>query len=86
MTSSQVDESQTDSPVEHRTTEGPCIICVITRSLDDDRPKLGTVTWAVRQIGRLTSGTPVAFECSNGHTSDEDPALLKAFPPRLFQL
>jgi hypothetical protein len=73
-----------DSTVEHRTTEGPCISCVLAHPLDDDRPKLGTVTWVLRRTGRLTTGVSIKFECPDGHRSDEDPALLKSFRSRLF--
>ena len=73
-----------DSAVTYRTTEGPCLSCVLSHSLDDLRPKLGSVTWAVRRTGRLATGTPTSFACPNGHTSDDDPALLKAFQSRLF--
>jgi hypothetical protein len=73
-----------ETAVTSRTTEGPCITCVLSHSLDDDRPKLGTVTWVVRQVGRLATGIPTHFGCPNGHTSDDDPALLKAFQSRLF--
>jgi hypothetical protein len=65
-------------------TEGPCVVCLTTHSLDDDRPKLGSVRWAVRRTGRLLTGVPVAFQCVNGHSSEDDPALLKAFTRRLF--
>jgi hypothetical protein len=57
---------------------------VTSHALDDDRPKRGTVRWAVRRTGRLTTGVAVAFECPNGHSSEDDPALLKAFRRRLF--
>jgi hypothetical protein len=72
------------SAVTFRTTEGPCLTCVLAHSLDDDRPKLGTITWAVRPVGRLMTGVPTDFTCPDGHTSDDDPALLKAFQSRLF--
>ena len=70
--------------VEHVTTDGACLECVTSRSLDDERPKLGTVRWEVREEGRLRRGRAIGFECRNGHSSEDDPALLKAFPSRLF--
>jgi hypothetical protein len=73
-----------DGAVDHRTSEGPCVACVTSHGLDDDRPKRGTVRWEVRRTGRLTTGVAVAFECPNGHSSEDDPALLKAFRRRLF--
>jgi hypothetical protein len=73
-----------NSAVAYRATEGLCITCGLSRGLDEDRPALGTITWAVGQAGRLATGSPVAFKCPNGHTSDDDPALLKAFHSRLF--
>jgi hypothetical protein len=85
MTSDEVAVADSAQSTAYRTTEGPCIVCVIDRSLDDDRPRLGTVGWAVTTSGRLTSGVPVSFRCPNGHSSEDDPALLKAFRSRLFQ-
>jgi hypothetical protein len=73
-----------DSAVTSRTTTGPCLTCLLTRSLDDDRSALGSVTWAVRRVGRLVTGIATDFTCPNGHTSEDDPALLKAFRSRLF--
>ena len=70
--------------VEHRTTEATCPACATSRSLDDDSPKLGTVSWEIREEGRLRKGRAVHFECPNGHSSDDDPALLKVFLSRLF--
>jgi hypothetical protein len=71
-------------PVEYRTTEVPCLVCVTTLSLDDDQPKFGTVRWKVVAHARLRSGTAVSFACPNGHSSDIEPNLLKAFPSRRF--
>lgn len=70
--------------VEIRTSEAPCVVCVTSSSLDDERPKVGTVRWTVHQQGRLRVGAPIAFECPNGHSTQEDPALLKSFRSRLF--
>jgi hypothetical protein len=72
------------SAAEIRTSEAPCVVCVLSCSLDDERPRLGVVSWAVRRQGRLTVGAPIAFECPNGHSSHDDAALLKAFRSRLF--
>jgi hypothetical protein len=53
-------------------------------SLDDDQPKFGTVRWKIVAHARLKLGTAVNFDCPKGHSSDEDPHLLKAFPSRRF--
>jgi hypothetical protein len=76
--------ASTSEVTEYATTDVPCIVCVLSRELDEDRPKLGIVRWQVRSAGRLVTGVPVAFDCPNGHSSAEDPALLKAFRSRLF--
>lgn len=85
MSSESVDVLSVDSAVEYRTTERRCFICLTTQSLDDDRPALGTVRWkiATHESG-LRIGTAVGFLCLNGHSSQDDPALLKAFPSRRF--
>jgi hypothetical protein len=58
---------------------------VMTLSLDDERPKMGTVRWKIVAADHgLRIGTAESFTCPNGHTSDEDPELLKAFPSRRF--
>jgi hypothetical protein len=69
---------------EYCTTEVPCLVCVTTLSLDDDQPKFGTVRWKVVARASLKLGTAVSFDCPNGHSSDLDPHLLKAFPSRRF--
>jgi hypothetical protein len=69
---------------EYRTTEVRCLVCVTTLALDDDQPKIGTVRWKVVAHARLKLGTAVSFDCPNGHSSDADPRLLKAFPSRRF--
>jgi hypothetical protein len=68
----------------YRTTELPCVICLTTMSLDDDRPKLGTVRWQVSPYFGLKRGTAISFHCAQGHSSESDPELLKAFPSRTF--
>jgi hypothetical protein len=73
-----------DGAEQYRTSDGPCVACVTSHALDDDRPKRGTVRWEVTRTGRLTTGVAVSFECPNGHSSEDDPALLKAFRRRLF--
>jgi hypothetical protein len=85
MTSRAPDVSTEEGTVEYRTTERRCLVCLTTRSLDDDRPALGTVRWRVviRPLG-VNIGTAVGFECLNGHSSEEDPQLVKAFPSRRF--
>lgn len=82
MTSSVAEGPDTD--VEHRTTEARCLECVMTLSLDDDQSKLGTVHWEVVSSATLKLGTAVRFTCPNGHSSDDDPQLLKAFHSRRF--
>jgi len=82
--SSTVAVTDVSAAVEYRTTEGRCLVCVTTLSLDDDRPKMGTVRWRVVARGRVQLGTDVSFDCPNGHSSNVDPRLLKAFPSRRF--
>jgi hypothetical protein len=66
------------------TTEATCPLCAIVLSLDDEKPKTGTVRWELLPGFRFKVGRAVSFECSNGHSSVHDPDLLKAFPSRRF--
>ena len=84
MTTSVDNQSKAEAPADRRTTEVPCLVCVTTLSLDDDRPKTGFVRWKVVANMRLKMGIAVSFECPQGHSSEADPELLKAFPPRRF--
>jgi hypothetical protein len=84
MTSTVVDLSKTEAEDEYRTTDVPCFICVTTLSLDDERSKVGAVRWRIAQDCRLRMGTAVSFECPSGHSSSDDPGLLKAYPRRRF--
>jgi hypothetical protein len=84
MTSSIADVSGTGAADECRTTEMPCLICMTTLSLDDEQSRLGTVRWRISPNLGLRMGTAVSFECPNGHCSNDDPELLKAFPRRRF--
>lgn len=89
MTSGVVDDPAGDlaplaSGTEYRTTELPCVVCLTTMSLDDDRPKLGTVHWQITPYFGLKRGRPISFRCPQGHPSEGDPELLKAFPSRTF--
>ncbi|MGY1807691.1 hypothetical protein ACI8AF_10000 [Blastococcus sp. SYSU D00669] len=61
-----------------------CPACVMTLDLDDDRPRLGMVRWKLAGDDRLLVGTAVQFFCANGHSSEEDPELLRAFRSRRF--
>lgn len=71
--------------VEYRTTERRCMVCLTTRALDDERPSLGTVRWRIVPSGSgVRIGTAVSYECLDGHSSEDDPQLLKAFPSRRF--
>ena len=84
MSSGMVEVLCVDSAV-YRTTEGRCVVCLTIRSLDDDRPTLGTVRWKITaHDSGLKIGTAVSFLCLNGHSSEDDPELLKAFPSRRF--
>lgn len=76
-------ETETDEG-EYHTTDMPCVVCLTTLSLDDDQPRLGKVRWQLRPYFGLRRGKPVAFSCPQGHSSDADPELPKAFPPRTF--
>jgi hypothetical protein len=78
----QVTEAETAS--EYFTTELPCVVCLTTLSLDDDQSTLGTVRWQVSPYFGLKRGKAVAFRCPQGHSSDGDPDLLRAFPSRTF--
>jgi hypothetical protein len=78
------DGVETQAVTDHRTTELPCLICLTTMSLDDDRPKLGAVRWQLSPYFGLTRGKAISFECPQGHSSEGDPDLLKAFPSRTF--
>ena len=84
MTSSIADVSETEAADECRTTEMPCLICMTTLSLDDEQSRLGTVRWKISPDLGPRMGTAVSFECPNGHSSNDDPELLKAFPRRRF--
>jgi hypothetical protein len=84
MSSGLVDASIVESTVGYRTTDRRCLTCLTTQSLDDDRPTMGTVRWRIADVSGLTIGTAVSFECLNGHSSEQDPELLKAFAKRRF--
>lgn len=44
MTSGVADEvTEAKTATEYRTTELPCVVCLVTLPLDDDQSKLGTV-------------------------------------------
>ena len=79
MTSSVADVPETVNSVE---TRKPCPVCMTTLSLDDEQSRMGTVRWEISPHARLKVGTAVAFECPNGHSSQQEPNLLKAFPSR----
>lgn len=82
MTSCVADVSETEVAHEYRTTEAPCVVCMTTLPIDDEQSKVGLVRWEVASGSELRIGTAVNFECSNGHSSTDDPELLKAFPRR----
>jgi hypothetical protein len=85
MTAGIAEVSAGATRIELRTTSARCPVCVMTLSLDDEQPKVGTVRWRVVSArSGLEIGTAESFECPNGHTSADDPALLKAFPSRRF--
>jgi hypothetical protein len=85
MTSGVTDqETNAKTASEYRTTELPCVVCLTTLSLDDDQCKVGTVRWEISPYFGLKRGKAVAFRCPQGHTSDGDPDLLRAFPSRTF--
>ena len=76
--------AEAEGGISYRNTELPCLVCVTTTSLDDDRPRLGTVRWRVAPYYSLKRGTAVGFNCPQGHSSEADPELLRAFPSRTF--
>lgn len=85
MTAGLAEVSAAANPVERREAPARCPVCVMTLPLDDERPKMGTVRWKIVSAGRgLRIGTAESFACPNGHTSDDDPELLKAFLSRRF--
>ena len=85
MTAGVAEVAPAMSSAELRAAEARCPVCVMTLSLDDDRPKIGTVHWRIVPTdGGLRIGTAERFGCPNGHTSEDDPDLLKAFPSRRF--
>jgi hypothetical protein len=73
-----------DDLAEYTDTELPCVVCLTTMSLDDDQPKTGTVRWQITPYFGLKRGRAIAFHCPQGHSSEVDPQLLKAFPSRTF--
>jgi hypothetical protein len=82
MTTSVVGVSETEAAEEYRTTEAPCVVCMTTLPMDDEQSRVGTVRWRVASDSLLRMGTAVGFACPNGHSSNDDPGLLKAFPRR----
>lgn len=78
------DAAEVEAGIHFRTTELPCVVCLTTMSLDDDQPKLGTVRWQIAPYFGLKRGKAVGFQCPQGHSSENDPELLKAFPSRTF--
>lgn len=70
---------------DYVTTQMPCVVCLTTMSLDDEQPKLGTVGWRVAPYFGLRRGTAISFRCPQGHCSEDDPDLLRAFPSRLLR-
>jgi hypothetical protein len=84
MTSAVVGAPDESAAEEYRVTSVRCLTCVTTLSLDDDRPKMGTLRWRVTSNSRVTIGRAVSFDCPNGHSSATDPQLLRAFPSRRF--
>ncbi len=84
MTSGVADMPETVTADDYRTTEATCLACVTTLSLDDDEPKLGTVSWRIASGARWGVGVAVSFQCRRGHSSNDDAQLLKAFPSRRF--
>jgi hypothetical protein len=85
MTSGVTDVAEPSaSRAEYRTTESLCVVCLTTLSLDDDQPRSGTLRWEITPYFGLKRGKAVGFQCPQGHTSEDDPELLKAFPSRTF--
>jgi hypothetical protein len=84
MTSGMTELTGELAAVEHVSTTVRCPACVVTLDLDDERPRLGMVRWKVVGDDRLRVGTAVQFDCANGHSSEDDGDLLRAFPRRRF--
>ena len=62
----------------------PCLICMTALPMDDEQSRVGVVGWRIAFNVGPRLGTAVSFECPNGHSSNDDPELLKAFPRRRF--
>ena len=84
MTSSTAEVRTDVGPAVQVATEMRCPVCVITLPFEDERPRVGTVTWEIPPHPVVRIGVAVRFECPNGHCSDDDPGLLKAFRSRRF--
>jgi hypothetical protein len=84
MTSRVADVSETEAAYEYRTTEMPCLICMTALPMDDEQSRVGVVGWRIAINVGPRLGTAVSFECPNGHSSNDDPELLRAFPRRRF--
>jgi hypothetical protein len=84
MTTSIVEVSATEAAYEYRTTELPCVVCMTVLPMDDEQSRSGVVRWKIATDVGPSLGTAVSFECPNGHSSEDDPELLKAFPRRRF--
>ena len=84
MTSHVAAVSESEAAYEYRTTEMPCLICMTALPMDDEQSRVGVVRWRVASDPGLRMGTAVSFECPNGHSSNDDPELLRAFPRRRF--
>ncbi len=82
MTNRVADASETEAAYECRRTEMPCLICMTALPLDDEQSRVGVVRWRIASSVGPRLGTAVSFECPNGHSSNDDPELLRAFPRR----
>ncbi len=82
MTSSVADVPETEVAHEYRTTEAPCVVCMTALPMDDERLRVGVVRWRIASNSGPRMSMAVGFECPNGHSSTDDPELLKAFPRR----
>jgi hypothetical protein len=75
---------ESETGPQFRTKELPCVVCLTTVSLDDPGLNLATVCWEIVPYSGLRLGRAVALHCPRGHSSDDEPDLLRGYPSRRF--
>ena len=84
MSSAVAQASESETNPEYRTTELPCVVCLTTLSLDEEGSKLATVRWEIVPYFGLRLARAIALQCPRGHSSDDEPELLRGYPSRRF--